>query len=426
MSAASTVSGTGLPDLLDPAVIQDPTELYRRLLTEAPVWQVPGTSMYVIASWDLVVEAVGRTEELSSNLEQLLYTGADGRPALYDMAPLGANIQTLATADPPQHTIHRKVVFPALVERRMTGLEPTTRDLGTEMLDDALEVDDGRSIEWVGSVASRLPLAVLAQLMGFAGPDLDSLVAWSLDGAAILAGTCTADDMVVLTERSATAGMYLAEELMAAPPDPEAGIIGGVRRGLDDGVLTFEEAVSTLLILLAAGGESTGALIGNAVRLLAEHPDVQSRLRAESSLVPTFVEEALRLDSPFRGHYRIARRPTEIGGVTIPAGSPVLLLWAAANRDPTQFDDPEELRLDREHPRGHVGFGRGLHFCIGAPLARMEARVVLELLLSRTRAFTLDPATPPAYVNSMFVRRHEHLDLLVEPSNHGRASLTPL
>lgn len=407
---------TPFPHILDPAVIQDPSELYRRLLAEAPVWRIPDTTMYVISPWDLVVEAVGRTEELSSNLEQLLYTGDDGRAALWDMAPLGANIQTLATADPPQHTIHRKLVFPALVERRMTGLEPTTRDLGTEMLDAALAAGGDTSIEWVGTVASRLPLAVLAQLMGFSGPDLDSMVAWSLDGAAILAGTCTADDMTALTERSAAAGMYLAEELMSAPPDPEVGIIGGVRQGLDDGILSFEEAVGTLIILLAAGGESTGALIGNAVRLLAEHPDVQARLRAEPDLVPTFVEEALRLESPFRGHYRMARRPVEIGGVTIPEGAPVLLLWAAANRDPAHFDDPEVLRLDREHPRGHVGFGRGLHFCVGAPLARMEARVALELLLDRTKAFRLDLGAPPAYVDSMFVRRHQHLHLLVEPA----------
>ena len=406
------------PNLLDPSVIQDPSELYRRLLVEAPVWRIPDTTMYVISPWDLVVEAVGRTEDLSSNLEVLLYTGDDGRPALFDMVALGANISTLATADPPEHTVHRKVVFPTLVERRMTGLEPTARELATEMLGRALPAGVGGpiQIEWVSALASRLPLAVLSLLMGFSGPDLDALVEWSLDGAAMLAGTCTLTDMAMLAERAAKAGAYLAEELAAAPGDPEVGIIGAVKKGMDDGVLAPDEAVSTLIILLGAGGESTGALVGNAVRLLAEHPDLQDRLRADPSLIPAFVEEALRLESPFRGHYRMARRTTEIGGETIPAGSPVLLLWGAANRDPAQFDDPDELRLDRAHPRGHLAFGRGLHFCVGAPLARMEARVAIELLLTRSSRFVLDPARPPAYVNSMFVRRHEHLDLLVDPA----------
>lgn len=408
---------TAIPTLLDPAVIQDPSELYRRLLAEAPVWRIPDTTMFVISAWDLVVEAVGRPEDLSSNLEVLLYTGEDGRPALFDMTPLGENVHTLATADPPDHTVHRKVVFPSLVERRMTELEPTTRRLATEMLDRVLE-DDRRGashVEWVGALASRLPLAVLARLMGFAGPDLDALVEWSLDGAAMLAGTCTLSEMATLAERAAEAGAYLAGEVAAAPPDPEVGIVGAVRKGMDDGLLGPEEAVSALLILLGAGGESTGALIGNAVRLLAEQQQVQERLRADPELIPAFVEEVMRLESPFRGHYRMARRPTSIGGVTIPAGSPVLLCWAAANRDPAQFDEPEVLRLDRAHPRGHLGFGRGLHFCVGAPLARMEARVAIDLLLTRSRRFTLDPASPPAYVHSMFVRRHEHLALLVEP-----------
>ena len=402
---------TTAADLLDPAVIQDPYDLYRWLLAESPVWNTPDTKLSLVSSWEHVTEAVARPDDFSSNLELLLYTGDDGRPAMFDMSHLGSNIRTLATADPPVHTAHRKVVFPNLVERQMTELEPTAREIARRLLGRVLPA---QHVEWTSAVAEPLPVAVLSELMGFVDPDLDDLLGWALDGAGLLAGTCTLEQMAFLSERAGESAAYLAQELGAASPDPAAGIVGAVRRGVDDGKLTPEEAVSTLVILLGAGGESTGALVGNSVRVLAEHQDIQSALRADPSKIPVFVEEVLRFESPFRGHYRMARRDAELGGVTIPAGSLVYLLWAAANRDPAEFDDPDTFRLDRPTPRGHLGFGRGIHFCVGAPLARMEARIAVEMLLDRTHTFTLDADRPPAYVPGIFVRRHEHLDLVVE------------
>ena len=399
------------PLLLDSATIEDPYPFYRWLVTHVPVWNVPETTMYLVSTWELVTEAVGRTAELSSNLEKLLYTGEDSRPEIFDMSLLGSNIRTLATADPPGHSVHRKIVFPTLVERQMTELEPVAHRIAATLFDRAL---GSGHVEWTSAVADRLPITVLMELMGFAEPDLDRLVGWALDGAQLLAGTCTPDDMAYLTQRAGEAAAYLAAELERAPADPSVGIVGAVKRGVADQVLTPEEGVSTLVILLGAGGESTSALTGNSVRILAERPDLQRTLRDDPTRIQAFLEEVLRLESPFRGHYRIARLDTRLGDVTIPEGSLLLLLWAAANRDPGEFVDPDDLRLDRPTPRGHLGFGRGIHFCVGAPLARMEARVVVEALLSRTRNFRLDPARPPAYVPSIFVRRHSHLDLLTD------------
>jgi len=141
--------------------------------------------------------------------------------------------------------------------------------------------------------------------------------------------------------------------------------------------------------MLAAGGESTTSLIGNAVRLLADHQDLQQRLRQQPELIPSFVEEALRLESPFRHHMRSVSKDTTLGGVDIPAGATVLLFWGAANRDPAVFERPDEVVLGR--PRRHVAFGRDIHYCVGAPLARLEARVVLTVLLNCTSSITLDP-----------------------------------
>jgi cytochrome P450 len=164
-----------------------------------------------------------------------------------------------------------------------------------------------------------------------------------------------------------------------------------------------------LVILLGAGGESTASLIGNCVRRLAEDDDVEAALRADRSLVERFVEEVLRLESPFKGHFRTVRRPAALGGVELAAGDTLLLMWSSANRDATHFEGADALRLDREHPRDHLGFGRGIHHCVGAPLARREARVAVDAILDASTKLALDPMSPPRYVNSCFVRRHDAL-----------------
>ncbi len=166
-----------------------------------------------------------------------------------------------------------------------------------------------------------------------------------------------------------------------------------------------------LQTLLSAGGESTTSLLGNAVRILGEDQDLQQRLRGDTNLIPTFVEEALRLESPFRFHMRSVPRDTTLGGTDVPADATLLLLWGSANRDLAEFERPDEVDLERPTPRHHVGFGRGVHHCVGAPLARMEARVVLTLLLERTENVALAPDDAPQWVDSLMVRRHARLPL---------------
>ncbi len=147
--------------------------------------------------------------------------------------------------------------------------------------------------------------------------------------------------------------------------------------------------------------------------VLAERPDLQQQLRDDPELIPTFLEEVLRLESPFRFMLRSVPADTTLDDVAIPAGSTVLVFYSAANRDPTEFDQPDELLLGRDVPRHHVAFGRGIHHCVGAPLARLEARVVLTRLLAATSSISLDPERPPTRVQSLFVRRHESLHLVV-------------
>jgi cytochrome P450 len=211
--------------------------------------------------------------------------------------------------------------------------------------------------------------------------------------------------------------MPVIEAYMQAKQGPindENGLISIVKRAVDDGEISDLEAVGTLSVIIAAGGESTTSLIGTAARILAEQPGLQDRLRRDPALVPAFVEEALRYDPPFRGHYRVATRDTELGGKKIPAGSHLLLAWPAANRDDVAYAHADQIRLDRPRPHQHVGFGWGIHLCIGAPLARMEARIAIETLLAQTPRFCLDPGQLPLrYHPSLVIRRLTALPLIL-------------
>ena len=184
-------------------------------------------------------------------------------------------------------------------------------------------------------------------------------------------------------------------------------------RAVHAGQLPHRHALGILAVLLGAGIESTASLIGNAARLLAERPELAAQLRREPGLVPAFVEEAVRLESPFRFHYRAVARDCELGGVPLRVGHRLMLSWASANRDEAVFERPDEIDLHRRFPRHHMAFGRGIHFCVGAPLARLETRVVLEELLDRSSRIELDPDRPPRYAPSLFVRRPASLALRV-------------
>jgi cytochrome P450 len=175
--------------------------------------------------------------------------------------------------------------------------------------------------------------------------------------------------------------------------------------------LSADTAALMLVQLVSAGAESTASLIGSAVRILARRPDIADRLRQDGGLIPVFLEEVLRYESPFRGHFRHVLDDSALGGTSMPAGSHLLLLWGAANRDPAAFDDPHEFRMDRASAKGHLAFGRGAHFCVGAALARLEARVVISELLRVSSV--IQPAGNAEWLPSLLVRRLRRLPLTV-------------
>ncbi len=396
--------------LLDSKIIEDPYQFYRRLHAQAPVWEISDTGLFAVSTFELVAEATGRVKDFSSNINFLLYRDDAGLPCRLPFGDAGA--QALATADPPMHTLHRNTVFPELVAKRMAELEPDIVDVATGCVTRALESGTAEFMTEIGNV---VPITMISRLIGFRDSNIDQLLTAAFDSTAMLGSTLSLDELMELIGHIGEIQAWLADQLSAAVKHPADDLLGAVARGVQDGVFGDFEALAILHTLLSAGGESTTSLLGNGVRLLAEHPDLQEHLRQRPEQIPAFVEEALRLEPPFRYHMRVAPKGTTLGVVDIPAGATVLLLWGAANRDASVFERPDEIDLQRQVPRRHVAFGRGIHHCVGAPLARIEARAVLTVLLERTSEITLDPEHAPQWANSLMVRRHEQLPLRLVP-----------
>jgi cytochrome P450 family 144 len=252
---------------------------------------------------------------------------------------------------------------------------------------------------------------VMARLIGFRDINPAQLLEAAFDSTTMVGGTVPLDQLNDLVTRIGNIQAWIGEQVVGVNDGDDDGILLAVRRALDAGTLEMGEVTVILHTLLSAGGESTTSLIGNAVRMLAEDPGLQQRLRQHPALVDVFIEEALRLESPFRQMMRSVPHDTTLGGIEVAGGSTALLFFAAGNRDPAQYDNPDAVDLERSSPRHHLAFGHGIHYCVGAALARIEARAVLKAVLAQTHDFVLDAAGAPRWVDSLLVRRHEHLPL---------------
>ncbi len=417
---------TEIDHLFHPEVVQYPEEYYRHLRENDPVHEVAGTGTFLLTAMDLIHEVVIRTELFSSVSGEFLHLGDWPSPGLrggsggYTSEMRQGGV--LATVDPPDHQRQRKVVARKLSTSSMRAMEPEFRALAVEAL--SVIEPDGR-FEWMGQVAEPLPMVMVSRILGL--PD-DLAPELKKQGYAMverISGFVPENRIQQLEDDGINGLGKVIEaytEARQGSTTYQDGMIGIVAQAVSDGELDDEEAVGILSLVIAAGGESTTSLTGTAVRILAERTDLQDALRADPSLIVNFVEEALRYDPPFRGHYRVVTRDTELAGKTLPAGSHLVLMWPAANHDGAAYDRPDEVRIDRPNPRNHVGFGWGIHLCVGAPLARIEAKVAIETLLARTRRFRIDPdQLPLRYHPSLMVRRLVSLPLLLDVAESAEA-----
>jgi cytochrome P450 len=393
-------------------VIEDPHPFYARARAKHAISRVGESGVHLVAGWALIDEALRRDDDFSAHLTGVLVRGEDGLPAIFEIGD--DTSQVIATADEPRHAVHRALAQPGLAQRRIHALEPTLRAWTREALTPWLAAGGGDFVP----VGETVPARTVAHLLGLPDGDVQRCRTWAMMGGDMLAGSVEAERLVGFVQETGQLIEYLRLHLEAALEAPERGpdapLLHALACGIQDRKIAIEEALVMGVILFGAGGESTSGLIGSAVRLLALDPKLADQLRAHPDRIPAFVEEAVRLEPPFKFHYRLVKRACELGGARLEAGDRLMLSWAAANRDPAIFDAPDVLRLDRRHPKQHLSFGRGSHFCIGASLARLEARVVVEELLANTRRIAIPPGSPPVHAHSIFVRRLEQLQLEVE------------
>ncbi|MDG1958113.1 MAG: cytochrome P450 [Candidatus Binatia bacterium] len=400
--------------ILSDDFLQNPHPMLRELRENHPVARVGDTGVHLLSSWAIIVEALGREEDFSANLTGVLLRDVDGTPTTFDL-PVSAGTQVIATADEPAHARHRNLVRARLLERQIAAMEPEIRAWVRSNLRTLLDAGGGDFVP----LAETVPARVIGHLLGLPAEDVDQHRQWAMMGGEMLAGDLDLQRMQGLAEDTLAMAVYLSEHLPAttspsAANDQAPTLMELLAGGVASEAIDPTEAIGIAIVMFGAGGESTSALLGSAIRLLAEDPELADELRCEPTRIPAFIEEVLRLEPPFKFHYRSVRRACELGGFALEAGDRLMLLWAAANRDPAVYDEPEQLQLDRTHPRHHMSFGRGAHFCVGAHLARLEARVVLEELLGSTNGFQLDDSAKVRHANSIFVRRLAHLPIRLQ------------
>jgi len=366
---------TSPPSFLDPAVASDPYPFYAYLRREAPVAPLGVMDLWGVARHADVLRVLRDPETFSSQVGARRLSGAERVPSMiFD--------------DPPVHTRLRALIAKAFTPR-VVELQRSSIAARSKSLIDAMLAKDDPDI--VLDLAYPLPVMVIAHMLGVADGDHATFKRWSDAIIENVAPILLTGDDSALIEVNREFDAYFSQRLAKLRREPEDNLLSElVRVETDEGRLTELELLMFCRLLLVAGNETTTGLIINATRAFAEFPDVLARVRDDLTLLPAAVEEALRYYAPFPATFRRTTRDVELGGVTIPAETRVLVFLGSANRDESVFEDPDAFRLDRGTNR-HVAFGMGIHYCVGAPLARLEGEVALRELLPRITSVSIVP-----------------------------------
>jgi len=379
----------------DNELLHDPYQYLAYMRAECPLRREKYHDVVMVTGYDEAVAIYNDTDRFSSCLS---VTGPfPGFPVPLVGDDVSAQIDAhrdelpfndqLPTFDPPVHTAHRALLSRMITPKRLKENEEFMWRLADRQYDEALA---GGRCEFIRDFASPFAMLVIADLLGVPESDHAEFRQALLEGEAGTIGSSGGDSM----EHSPLEYLYgkFSAYIQQRREQPRDDVLTGVASATfpDGSTPEVIDAVRVASNLFAAGQETTVRLLSAAVMMLAEDPALQTKLRADRDLIPRFVEESLRYESPVRGDFRLSKVPVTVGGIEVPAGTTVMLVNAAANRDPRKFEDPDVFDIDRANARNHVAFGRGPHSCPGAPLARAEAMVSLNRLFDRTSDIWID------------------------------------
>jgi len=404
--AADSLDG----ELYSDAFTVDPYPTYRRLRDEDPVHWVERTQHWLITRYDDVNMLFPRHELLSNfGFQRSYFSQLD--PGVRRLVPLleaRSNTPSVLTTDPPEHTRLRRAIQEAFSSTTLDRLEQIIRANVDRLLNAACSA--GPQFDFMAALAYPLPALVLADLLGIPPRDHARMQGWS---TSLLMFISRPDPTAEVTAAAAVAAeasfadwfAYL-EALVASRRDEPLNDLATVLVSFGDADerLTTTELISNFVLFMGAGHETTTGLLANGLHALLAHPEQLADLRAERSLIPAAVEEMLRWETPVQRLRRAVARDFELGGKTLRRGDSVELTPGAANRDPRRFQEPDRFDIHRVDAR-HVSFGKGIHFCVGAGLGRLEAKLVFEALLDRFHHLRRADGWQPTWVRSSLLRR---------------------
>jgi cytochrome P450 len=406
---------------------QRPFGWYRRLREDAPVYRVPGQDWYMVTTMELVREALRQPDTYSN----VVRTGRRSEPppeVAAEVAAIRAQgapyVPALGLNDPPVHTRYRRLVNRAFTPRALGWMEPVVRTTAAELVD---ALPDGAEVDLVETVARPLPIYAILRILGLSDDRREDVVRWS-DAATASLGARLTPQQWLDTERDVLAFQQaISFELDERRQNPRVDLLSSLVQAAEDGSeqtqLGTNELVWLVRELLVAGNETTTRAIAETVLHLNGDPALWRRLREDSGYLATVIEEGLRLSSPAIGMFRRVTRDTELGGVQLPEGTTVFLVYGSANRDERLYPDPDEFQPDRVNLREHVTFGHGIHVCVGAGLARMEASAVLGTMAERLDAVRVTDTSDLHYIPSFFIRGLQRLPVVVRRRSAAEVDL---
>ncbi len=401
---------------------QDPYPYYEYLRSHGPVWREPHRGVVMVTGYEEAMAVLTDTTRFSNcNTVSGVFAsfpvpleGDDVSDVIEQYRDTLPFSDQLPSFDPPKHTAHRALLMRLITPKRLKENEEFMWRLADRQIDEFLERG---ACEFVHDYANAFTLLVIADLLGVPEED-HATFREQLQGEDRPVNSAMAHKPLEFLYDRFTE--YIEDRRRDPRPDVMTQLATAT---FPDG--TLPEVHDVMLIasnLFAAGQETTARMLSTAFRLIGERPELQQALRDDRDLIPRLVEEVVRLESPIQGNFRLSRVPTTVGGVELPAGTTLMILIGAANRDPRQFESPAQLRLDRPNGRQHIGFGFGIHACAGAPLARAEGRVSIERLLDRMTDITVSEARhgPPGgrryfYTPIYMLRGLENLHLDFTP-----------